>query len=127
MIKNTFIFLLLIVCLNSFSQETIQKKYKSAIGLGAGYTTGMGISYRYFPKNIGVQFNFIPLYQDYGKSYFINLGATLLLNLKENERNSFYFYWGNNLMYGKDMIYKFDPIAALDYYIQYQQNGRNIL
>ncbi|OFX62213.1 MAG: hypothetical protein A2046_00890 [Bacteroidetes bacterium GWA2_30_7] len=75
------------------------KKYKHSIGIGAGATTGLGISYRYFPKKLGFQFNFVPFYEDYGSESFVSTGLTLLYNLKETEQSAFYAYFGNHYLH----------------------------
>ena len=36
------------------------ENFKHYLGVGAGTTTGVGISYRYCPKDFGIQINFLP-------------------------------------------------------------------
>ena len=89
--------------------NTHEKKYKQAFGLGAGFTTGVGFSYRYFPKRYGVQLNIAPYYWNYGKESFVSSGLTLLLSLEENRTNNIYAYFGNHFLYSRsDQSYYYD-------------------
>jgi hypothetical protein len=76
-----------------------QKLYKHSLGIGMGFTTGLGLSYRFFPKKIGFQINIAPYYQDYGSEAFVSAGGTILLNLAENRATAVYAYLGNHYFY----------------------------
>ena len=84
-------------------QEEISKeetvKFKNAIGLGAGFTTGYGLSYRYIPKEFGIQINFAPYKDDYTSLY--SIGLTFLFNVIEAEKTSLYIYQANHYLYRK--------------------------
>jgi len=111
----------------TYGQETekqvYEKIYKHSIGVGAGFTTACGISYRYFPKKYGFQLNVAPYYQDYGKDAFVSAGLTLLCNLSENRNNCIYAYLGNHYLYyslKRDVSeYVYDPILQT-YNYQYR-------
>lgn len=77
----------------------IQKRYKHSFGIGAGFTTGLGVSYRYFPKKLGFQLNLAPYYENYGKEAFISAGLTFLYNLAENKYSAVYVYFGNHILH----------------------------
>jgi CTP:phosphocholine cytidylyltransferase-like protein len=115
----TFSIILLSIIVTSAQEKQIkthEKKYSKAIGIGAGFTTGVGLSFRYFPKKYGVQLTAAPYYRDYGKEAFISGGVTLLLSLAENKTNNIYAYFGNHYFYSKLNRYNstYDPI--LGYY-----------
>lgn len=76
-----------------------QKLYKHSLGIGAGFTTGLGVSYRYFPKKIGFQINLAPYYENYGKEAFISAGLTFLYNINESKYTAFYAYLGNHMFH----------------------------
>ncbi|NVO03902.1 MAG: hypothetical protein HXX09_14490 [Bacteroidetes bacterium] len=76
--------------------------YKHSIGLGAGFTTGVGISYRFVPKKLGFQVNLGPMYSNYGKDIKVSLGLTLLDKFFEGKWCNLYFYVANNLRYTKN-------------------------
>lgn len=101
------------------SDKTEYKKlYKHSIGVGAGSTTGFGISYRYFPKKLGFQVNFVPFYEDYGSEALISAGLTLLYNLKETKYSALYAYFGNHYLhnsYGGNLNI-FTPLTQNYYY-----------
>jgi len=96
--------------------QTYEKLYKNSFGIGAGFTTGLGLSYRYFPKKFGFQLNVAPYYQDYGKDAFVSAGLTLLCNLAENRNNCVYAYLGNHYLYyslkKSNTNYVWDPITS---------------
>ena len=54
--------LLFLVNQHIFGQEPNDEpeETKHAIGIGVGFTTGYGLSYRYFPTIFGFQVNFAP-------------------------------------------------------------------
>ena len=92
-----------------------QKIYKHSLGFGAGATTGLGLSYRYFPKKYGFQLNVAPYYRDYGKEAFISAGVTILCNLAENKTNALYAYFGNHFYYSSipnGVDYVRDPLTG---------------
>lgn len=119
--KISLLFILVIfITSNTFSQVTeekvtpeYQKIYKHSLGMGIGFTTGLGLSYRYFPKKYGFQINLAPYYQDYGNDAFISAGFTLLYNLSETRITALYAYLGNHYLYQsyKNEEYVWDPIT----------------
>ncbi|OFX62214.1 MAG: hypothetical protein A2046_00895 [Bacteroidetes bacterium GWA2_30_7] len=94
------------------------KLYKHSLGAGAGFTTGLGISYRYFPKKLGFQLNVAPHYQDYGKEAFISAGLTFLYNLSESKYSAVYAYFGNHLLHTSEVKKQGDSFynSATGYY-----------
>ena len=107
----------------TFAQEktvnTHEKKYSKAFGLGAGFTTGLGFSFRYFPKKYGFQINLAPYSKDFGKEAFISTGLTLLLSLQESNAYNIYAYFGNHYFYSRlntsSSVY--DPILGYYNYV----------
>ena len=103
--------LLLLVSLTNqlFAQKTDSlksDKYKHAIGAGIGFTTGHGLSYRYWPKKFGCQINFAPNKDD--NSSWISAGFTFLLNLIESNRTNLFLYQGNHYYYSTRENYKYN-------------------
>ncbi len=101
--------LLLIIVILSFlnapifgqaNSDVVNENYyknKYALGVGVGYTTGYGISFKFTPNKFGVQCNFAPAYtQDYTQ---ISVGLTFLYTLIEAEITNFYLYQGNHFIY----------------------------
>jgi len=80
-------------------------RYAHGLGIGAGFTTGLGLTYRYFPKRFGVQATFgafgIKPKQNYSS------GLTLLYNLKDFDKSRLFLYFANHL-YITEYDYKDD-------------------
>lgn len=98
---------LALITFNAFSQEeSIEnvnfKKYKHSIGLGAGFSTGVGFSYRYFPKRFGAQITVGPFYSNHGENARISTGFTFLYNIVEGDYTCLYAYFGNHYLYYSD-------------------------
>lgn len=65
------------------------------IGLAAGFVTGYGLSYRYWPKKIGVQLTAFPLISN-DESY-ISAGLTGLVELDSRDWYRFFAFVGGNM------------------------------
>ena len=83
----------------SFSQnveQAITAKPKHNFGLHAGASTGLGLSYRYWPKRLGVQATITPAF---GKDFsFVSAGLSGLYIFGDNEKVDFFGYLGNHLL-----------------------------
>lgn len=91
--------LLLILFIFSMALTNAQEKEKTQnqqIGGHIGFTTGMGISYRYWPSKLGIQATFIPIKTD--TTQFISFGLTGLLRLSEKNHFKTFLYLGNHLV-----------------------------
>lgn len=127
--KTKFIAIILIAfTLSAFSQQNNDvvtgKKYSKAFGIGAGFTTGAGFSFRYFPHKYGIQVNCAPYYNDYGSEVFVSSGVTLLYSINENRVSNFYAYLGNHYLYSKlnRSVYVYDPYGINNSYIKKETN-----
>lgn len=77
---------------------TIDKGFVNYLGFGAGFTTGYGLSYRYWPKYMGAfgfQFNFAPMRS--GSTNRYSYGLSMLLSMVETKTVNLYLYQGNHL------------------------------
>jgi hypothetical protein len=64
------------------AQENQEKRHDiHHVGLTAGWTTGVGLSYRYWPGKLGVQAALLPVYNsnDNEGYNFLSLGLTGLI------------------------------------------------
>ncbi len=67
------------------------------LGMHAGFTTGLGISYRYWGGKAGVQVSALPLkIKDF---QFMSGAVTGLLSLSNKKYTRFYLYLGNHVIY----------------------------
>ena len=81
--------------------DTINRtKFKHALGFGAGFTTGYGLSYRFIPDKFGVQANFAPYLDKYRAS--VSFGITFLYKLIETKNVNLFLYQGNHFYYHKE-------------------------
>ncbi|MFD1550885.1 hypothetical protein DNU06_05215 [Putridiphycobacter roseus] len=98
--------LICLFSLLSFSGKTQLTSSPHHFGLHAGFTTGLGLSYRYWPKKIGVQLTAAP---QFSKNYFnIYSGLTGLLSIKKNATSEFFTYLGASLNSTKDDYYVYE-------------------
>jgi len=84
------------------SNDTIKPftyNHKHNIGLHAGLTTGIGISYRYWPTKLGIQLTSIPIISN--KRTFVSAGITALYTLNDGQKVDLYGYFGNHILYSK--------------------------
>jgi hypothetical protein len=77
--------------------------YKHSFGIGAGFTTGVGLSYRFAPKKLGFQINLGPTYSDYGNNVDASVGLTLLNKFHRGKYCNLYFYVASSLYYHKGL------------------------
>ena len=98
---------------NTFAQDRdsilLQKNHE--FGFHAGFTTGAGFSYRYWPNNYGLQITILPVKTE--DQTFISLGLTGLYSFYNSKRLRFFGYLGNNYTvnnYSTTVYDNWDPI-----------------
>ncbi len=96
--KKIVLFLVAILfSIYSFSQEENSSRISNQLGIHSGFTTGVGLSYRYWSNsNYGVQLTLLPIKTHYES--FVSGGLTGLYNF--HNRNFFrsFLYLGNHIM-----------------------------
>jgi hypothetical protein len=115
----------LFIIFNSFIQLNAQTENKfdskHELGIHAGFTTGLGFSYRFWPGKIGFQATLLPiktesdwtdimnvqsLYKIYGiditNTKFTSFGLTALFTLDEGKKAKLFTYLGNNYIITND-------------------------
>jgi len=104
----TVLLFLLISNVNLIAQDNNiapeKKSFKNSIGIGAGFTTGFGLSYRYVPKKIGFQLNFAPYFTDYGKNSTVSVGVTILNKIVEGKSSNLYLYLANHYFMTRESV-----------------------
>lgn len=89
------LFLLLGLCtlgFSSYAQEGSTPNWKNEVGLHAGFTTGAGLSYRYWFSRAGVQLTALPIKSS--SFTLMSVGGSFLYTFKEFEYSRFYGYVG---------------------------------
>lgn len=89
-----------------------------ALGLHAGFTTGLGFSYRFFPNKIGVQLTTAPFFNTRTQSNFLSLGGSILFKFFETRKTDFFGYLGNHYISrtSSDPIYHLGIGTGLNLY-----------
>ena len=95
-------------------KNDFRQKYKWGLGLGAGFTTGYGLSVSYHPKRDGVQLNFLPYLDNYGDKQLICVGLAYMHDFYNNPYINTYIYVSSSLTYNKN-IGSFNPFPFSKY------------
>lgn len=94
------VFLTLLFCLTAFFLTSEEKKDEirpNYIGGAAGFSTGYGLSYRYWPGDLGTQIVFTPIINEYGTSF--NVGTGLFKTLHEGKSTRLFLFLAGNGTY----------------------------
>lgn len=76
---------------------------KHAVGLAAGFSTGYGLSYRYWPQKLGLQVTMAPFLSN--DEYNVSLGVTGLYKLRSAKYYNFFLYYSNHFLFEKNKNY----------------------
>lgn len=101
------------------AEETIEEIRPNYIGGAAGFSTGYGLSYRYWPGDLGTQIVFTPIINEYGTSF--NVGTGLFKTLHDGKATRLFLFLAGNGTYteGVESIYAdevpFDVIREEEY------------
>ena len=79
----------------TIEKPTAYYKPKSEIGFAAGFVSGYGLSYRYWPKAFGVQLTAFPMISN--KESYISVGLVGLYELDASSWYRFYMFLGGNM------------------------------
>ncbi len=98
-----FLIVFILATYTMYGQDMNESKLNTHhyLGLGAGFTTGSGVSYRYLKYNYGFQVNFAPYYER-DVSTFISFGGTFLYKLDEGVNHNLLLYYSNCVYYNKN-------------------------
>jgi hypothetical protein len=99
--KLFLIFIFFILILKTYAQEddnlNINKVHE--FGIHAGATSGIGLSYRYWPGRFGIQFTALPFKS--GDEAYINIGLTGLYSFYQSSHVRFFGYLANSYNYDR--------------------------
>ena len=121
--KKAFFILILFFTRSGFSD--IDQVGKFNIGAAAGYTTGLGLSYRQWIGSMGYQITLAPFFSenDDNSTAFFSFGTTVLRKFNEARFVNLFAYCGAHLFYYSD-IYKKRPTFPDDGYTYYTEDSR---
>lgn len=86
-------------------QENVEQS-KHSVGLAAGFSTGYGLSYRYWPQKLGLQVTLGPFLSNDDSN--VSLGVTGLYNLRSSKYYNFYLYYSNHFLFEKNRNWYYD-------------------
>jgi hypothetical protein len=101
MMKYFLILLILILYMPLKAQEPEVKKYNNYFGFNAGYTTGLGLAYTYWPGKLGAQLSFLPVSTE--NDYLISVALTPFFTLSKSKYVKSYLFLGNHLVTNKEV------------------------
>ncbi len=97
-------FFILLSTVTAFAQDDLvvekTKVRKSGLGLHAGSTTGLGISYRYWPDAFGFQLTILPIISS--SHSWVSMGITGMYKVSEMQALDVFLYAGNHFLYRND-------------------------
>jgi len=115
--KNIFYIIIVFLSINLSAQSNT----KHYLGAHAGSISGLGFSYRYWPKKLGFQLTAIPIFQS-NKRNFISAGVSALYLLKEGKHIDLYSYLGFHFINRKSVVYNINPFGKYIANVTTQQN-----
>ncbi len=96
--KLNFLILSLIISTSGLlAQEEENVRTSHKFGFHAGSTTGIGFSYKFQPKKLGIQVVGAPFFLNNG-NIFYSLGLNGLFRFQESRKIDVFAYFGNNLI-----------------------------
>lgn len=81
--------------------------YKHSLGLSAGSSTGLGFSYRFWPKKVGFQVTGIPIFSNI--DVFSSVALSGLITIKDFSNIRLFGYFGNHLIYNRNGYTLLEP------------------
>ena len=99
--KFSLVFLLICCFSPIFSQDNDKpvKNFKNEFGINVGASTGVGLSYRHWFGNTGIQLTALPIKTD--DYALVSGGFSLLYSFHSAKYFRFYGYFGNHYVYTK--------------------------
>jgi len=103
---TTIVIATLFSVISVFAQEAENNTVKlnaNYLGLHAGFTTGLGLSFRHWSNKYGVQLTAIPIKTD--DVQFISVGLTGLYSIRNEKYYRHFLYLGNHLLLNQTETY----------------------
>lgn len=109
------IILMLLLCSLSViisAEDEKDENRPNYIGGAAGFSTGYGLSYRYWPGDLGTQIVFTPIINDDGTSF--NLGTGLFKTLHEGKSTRLFLFLAGNVTYVEGVTETYSEVEPFD-------------
>ena len=78
----------------SARQDSVTFKHRA--GINAGFTTGLGFAYGYWPGKLGVQISFLPIKAE--NLNFFSVAITPCYTLRNRKYFKFFWFLGNHII-----------------------------
>ena len=110
LLVSLFIF---VIFSNTFAQDTTKNNksfkqlYKWGVGIGAGFTTGYGVSIKYQPRKDGIQLNFFPYIDNGTGQKLVCTGLEYNHDLWDGHYANVYLYFASSYTYYKHNEYNY--------------------
>ena len=92
-----------------------KKICNNGIGIGAGFTTGFGLSYkRSLPAKLAFQINLTPFKNNDNNKELYSVGFTIMETINESSWNNLYVYLANHYFYNRGVSFHIDPFYSYD-------------
>ncbi len=112
-----------------FSQEVDSIKQKNDesksrphyLGVNAGFTTGIGFSYRYSPSKNAYQVTLLPLYDS--KNTYLSFGLGYFREIRKLNEFRFMVYTGSSLQYRSSDIHGYTNNLGAGFGFEFSQNA----
>lgn len=96
--------LTIIVTISAQESSSDFESKSNEFGIHAGFSTGLGLSYRHWFDNNGIQLTFLPVFTD--DLTFVSGGLTFMRSFRESKYFRFYGYLGNHYIYNTEAEYE---------------------
>lgn len=118
-----FIFVMFMFQVSS-AQETESPSKNHHVGFHVGSTTGVGVSYRYWPKRWGIQVTGTPFFRR-GDRYIIG-GLSAMYKIVDGNRVDFFGYLGNEIIHQSVKLWVYDSATGGSKQQRFRDNVFNI-
>jgi hypothetical protein len=98
------VFLISLIVSAAIAQETEEKQDKNEVGLNAGATTGLGLSYRRWAGNAGVQATVMPIFTD--NFDLLSTGLSFLYTVKEHRNLKVFMFVSSHYFYSRNEFHR---------------------
>lgn len=113
-----------LVTFSLFGQDNVVTlKRAHEFGFNAGATTGIGLSYRYWPNKTGFQITALPIKTE--DETFINVGLAGLHTFYDSRLTRFFGYLGSSYVVEDYMVYEYVYNSGTGYYDEIVDNEHN--
>jgi hypothetical protein len=90
------------------NKKVFKQTYQWGVGIGAGFTTGYGVSIKYQPRKDGIQLNFFPYLDNGTKQALVCTGLEYNHDLWDGTYSNVYFYIASSYTYYQHTVVNYN-------------------